>query len=215
MRKRLTLVLAGLAAALLMGLAASSTPANRLSITNTKFRIQWAALEFFPLDVSQLVRCPVTIEGSFHSATIRKNTGVLIGAVTRGIVKSESCMEGPATILPEFLPWHVTYEGFVGTLPNITNVRFLIRRIAYQVRFSDFGLPILCLYREAGRVEENFEFLVTRQAGTGNLTTVLPSERRSAALFEGVGACPFKTAIAGVGQMFLLGNTTRITLTLI
>jgi hypothetical protein len=46
MRFRSRSILAGLGAALLMGLAVGSAPANRLSTSHTRFRITWREVEF-------------------------------------------------------------------------------------------------------------------------------------------------------------------------
>ncbi len=65
----------------------------------------------------------MTIEGSFHSATVAKVVGALIGYVTRASIASGGCTGGRATVGQEALPWHLSYSGFTGTLPSISRVR--------------------------------------------------------------------------------------------
>jgi hypothetical protein len=204
-------VLGGLIASLLLGLAVSSASANRFSVSNTKFRVTWASLSLTDLSLVT-VRCPVTLEGSLHSATIRKVAGALIGAVTRGIVKGESCTGGKATILQESLPWHVTYEGFVGTLPAIEAIILLLRR--YALRAEALGVGAACLYKDRGRAEENLAGLLEINAA-GRIGRFIPLANRYAGLFSGGFACPQRAFIEGEAEVFLLGNTTRITVTLI
>jgi hypothetical protein len=205
----------GLTATLIMGLAVDSASANRLSASAGRYRLTWAALRFFADNESgtPAITCSVTIEGSFHSATIRKVTGALIGAATRGIVKSESCGGGNATILQEALPWHVTYEGFRGTLPTISGVEFLVRRYAFRIEASGFG--VACLYLDRGRVEENLMGTVAVGAG-GQVTSDLPASNRHAQRSaESSILCPQFGKFEGAGQAFVLGSTNRISVTLI
>jgi hypothetical protein len=209
MRRRSRLILAGLAATLLMGLATSTASANRLSVGNTKFRITWGTL-FIVNDPNFHSRCPITLEGSFHSATIRKVARALIGSVTRGIVKNDSCPEGHFTVLQEKLPWHLTFEAFTGTLPTILGFEALLSRYSFQV---EYGLSITCLYHDRGSLEENIEMQVLRVGGV--ITTVTPNEKQQGEFVSGSIGCPRESGITGVGQAFLLGNTTRIALTLI
>jgi hypothetical protein len=162
--------------------------------------------------------CRVTLEGSFHSATIRKIPGALTGAVTRGIVDSTNC-RGPleprrTTILQEALPWHVTYESFSGTLPDITELTFLVRRYSYQISAFLLGATINCLYTDAGLPEEALAGTVTRLAG-GELTSDTSVGGRRSSLLRGPGTCPAFGRLEGTGQVFLLGNTTRLRITLI
>jgi hypothetical protein len=225
MRTRSKLILAGLTATLLMGLAVSSATAGRFSVSNRNFRVTWANLIFEGqtaegAEAGLNVTCPVTLEGSFHSATIRKTERALIGAISRGIVKRESCRSNlepaRATILQETLPWHLTYESFAGTLPNITSITVLLRRYAFQLSATIFANR--CLYRDAGNPEENQAGIITRNTATGALSTLTPATGRRASFFSGAPfpeQCPPFGRLSGEGQVFLLGNTTRISVTLI
>ena len=144
MQTRSRLIVAGLSAAMLMALAVSSASANRLSISHGNL---WRAV-FRPLrfQVSGVVAtsCSVTLEGSFHSATIRKIERLLIGHITHASVGP--CESGTATVLTETLPWHVQYLGFLGRLPIIEGgVRLILVNAAFQLRDAIFGS--VCLTR--------------------------------------------------------------------
>jgi hypothetical protein len=140
MRARTKLIFAALSASLLMSLAVRSASAGRLSATNTRFRVTWNELRFVEPGGGGIgFTCRLTLEGSFHSATIRKVSGARIGSVTRGAFDSINCRStnepARATLLQETLPWHVTYESFGGTLPNITDVTFLLQGYSAAHRF--------------------------------------------------------------------------------
>jgi hypothetical protein len=214
MRTRSKLILAGLTASLLMGLAVSSATAGRLSVSNTRYRVTWATLTFFSLESEVTIRCPVTLEGSFHSATIRKTPRALIGAVTRAIVNGGEppCIGGRATILQESLPWHITYESFRGTLPRIEEITLLLRRYEFRI---EPGL-IACLYLDQNRPEENLAGILRVAPETGQITTLTPLSGRYASWRSGSVFCPRRGAFEGTGQVFLQGSSSiRITVTLI
>jgi hypothetical protein len=219
MRTHMKLILATLTASLLMGLAVSSATAGRLSTSNTRFRVTWNTLQFVVGALQQT--CRVTLEGSFHSATIRKVAGSLIGAVTRAIVDSTNCRgtnePQRATLLQESLPWHVTYESFEGTLPNINSITLLLRRYEFQISATVEDVTGRCLYIDGGFPEENMAGNITRNTTTGALSSLSTVRGRYASFVTGspAGACPMTSRIEGTGQVFLLGNTTRISITLI
>jgi hypothetical protein len=210
MHTRNKLVLAGLAATLLMAFAVNTATANHLSVSNRFFRIVWNPLTFVS-STGTTVRCPVTLEGSFHERTIGKALGLLLGYVSRAISAETEppCRGGTATALTATLPWHVTYEGFSGTLPAIRTVRLLLRRVAFKITV----LTVTCLYKENGSEQAAVEANV--EAG-GNITTVTADTTISLPLFEGGIFCPASGGFEGTGEATLLGSTTtRIKLTLI
>jgi hypothetical protein len=223
MRTRSKVILAALSASLLLGLAASSASAGRLSTTNARFRVTWNALRFAePGGGGITLTCRVTLEGSFHSTTLRKVAGALIGAVTRAFVDSTNCRGNNephrASVLQETLPWHVTYEGFGGVLPNITEVTFLIRRYALTFAATILGITGICAYRDEGSPEENFAETATRNVTTGAITSYSVLGGRRARFFRGAPfpeACPTFGGLSGSGETYQLGNTSRITVTLI
>jgi hypothetical protein len=212
MHTRSKLVLAGLAATMLMAFAVGSASAGRLSISNQNLRITWNALEFFGEGgIEATVRCHVTLEGSFHSRTIAKSIGSLLGYVTRATVSPrEQCTGGAATILAATLPWHVTYEGFEGTLPNITGIRLGLKRTAFLV---EVGLGTSCLFAEGG-VGSTARGTAVREAG-GRITNLLPDETIRLARVSGTFGCPTSGGFRGNSTVAGLGTTTPVTVTLI
>jgi len=85
--------------------------------------------------------CPLTLTGSLHR-TITKTRGALAGFINS--VSVGSCTEG-ATLTTLSLPWHISYESFRGTLPNISSIRLKTNGVAMLVRL--FGGLVGCLYR--------------------------------------------------------------------
>ncbi|HZV73605.1 MAG TPA: hypothetical protein VFF79_07815 [Conexibacter sp.] len=208
------LTLAALTATLLMALAVNTASANNISVSNQFFRVVWSPLNFIGEGSSVRTTCDVTLEGSFHSRTIVKTIGSLIGYVTRAIFGG--CTENSSTVLTATLPWHLTYEGFSGRLPNITRLRLLLRHMAYVQ--SIFGGLVECLYADAGRnAEENAAGELLLTGSSANELAADPSIRvpfvRGSGLTEN---CPMRVGFTGTGQVTLLGSTsTRITVTLI
>lgn len=217
MRTRSKVMLAGLAAALLMGLAAGAATAGKFSTSNSRFRMTWRNLKIYgemgPMNPP--VECPVTLEGSFHSATIRKVVDALIGNVSRAIVNGAlpPCVGGRMTLLQETLPWHVTYGSFRGTLPAITSIGVAIRGVSVREDIALLG--ITCLYRDRGGATEGLKADIARDEG-GNLTTVTLDTVIRIARVSGADTCPPRLGFEAIGEVFLLGSsTTRIRVTLI
>jgi len=211
MHIRSKLVLAGFATALLMAVAVGSASGRSLRTSSQTFRATWGPLRFFGSGgISAEARCPVTLEGSFHSATIAKVARTLIGFVTGATsgTSSTGCTRGSSTILRETLPWHVTYESFTGTLPAIRTIRILLRGASFRV---DPGIGIACRY---GRPEENASGSITLGAsGEANSITADNTIR-----LRGFGefGCPPEGGFEGTtNSLTVLNSTTRITVTLI
>ncbi len=121
------LLLAGLATALFAMSMAATASANNLRILpqfpgadERDIRITWSNLTFDAAGVD--IECEVTLLGSFHSKTITKTPGALVGNVTSAEVNEGACVGGVADALEETLPWHVRFVGIGGTLPGISSV---------------------------------------------------------------------------------------------
>jgi hypothetical protein len=146
MRKRSKVLFTGLTAALLLALAVGTASANRLSVSAQDWEARFVSLEF--IAGGSTIRCPVTLQGSFHSRTIVKTAHALIGHVSRasviGSAGTGACTGGTATVLTATLPWHVTYEFFTGTLPNITGIGLLLIGASFQVQPRE---SLTCLAR--------------------------------------------------------------------
>jgi hypothetical protein len=200
-------VLAALAAALVLGCAVNSASANRLSYSNQGFRITWSRLSFSDAAGGVVIRCQVTLEGSFHSATLAKVVDAQVARITRASIGS--CEEGHATILSASLPWAVTYQSFSGTLPSITGVRHELIGAAFSV---EPGGGIVCLARTSSEFPAAGN--ANREAG-GSITSLSPDPELAIPV-TGSPQCPLFGVFSGVGEVFVLGsNTTRVRLTLI
>jgi hypothetical protein len=141
MQTRSKLIVASVSAALLMALAVGTTSANRLSISHGNlWKAIFRPLKFVSGGVTGMA-CEITLEGSFHSGTIRKVERALIGHITRASVGA--CETGKMTFLQDTLPWHVQYLGFIGRLPNIEGVRLILVGVAFRIHEAIFGRECL------------------------------------------------------------------------
>jgi hypothetical protein len=211
MRKHGKLILAGLTASLLMALAVSGTASARtFSLSNRNLRVVWTSLEFTNTGGLGTMRCPVTIEGSFHSATISKVEKALIGHISRAAASEASCSGGGITIHRESLPWHITYNGFRGILPRINSFRLLFNLPLFQINFSGFGT---CTANTEANHEIRAEAILN---ASGEIENLSPDPTPQIPTNAGcLVAEVMLRAPAGDGRVTLLGTTTRIRITLI
>ena len=149
MRKRSLLVFAGLAAAAALASATGTAGARNFALGNWErgFRITFTELGLFNTSAREGIpgfTCKVTMEGSFHSSTIRKVTLARIGHITRA--RFDQCLDG-ATVraLTTTLPWEVRYDSFSGTLPLIDSVEVDIVGAGIEFTYEPFYGP--CLIR--------------------------------------------------------------------
>jgi hypothetical protein len=211
--------LTALAVTTLLACAVGTASAGRLSTSNSNIRVTWGILEFG--GAGAIIRCPVTIEGSFHTRTIVKVARSLVGSITNARVRQESCTEGTAAAFngvetyngaaaPQTLPWHLSYESFVGRLPNITSITFLLTRIRFGYIFLPFCIG------QYGIATDRISLTATREVG-GGITSIRPIPGRDiVSLFRtDFGFCPARTVLIGSGQVTLTGTATRISITLI
>ncbi|HEX7291356.1 MAG TPA: hypothetical protein VF250_09540 [Conexibacter sp.] len=180
---------------MLLAVAAESTASEAFSVNSQSFRVTWSALTFE--GAFGAIRCPVTVEGSFHSRTLDAAAGALLGYVTRAV--SGTCASGTMTVLSETLPWHVQYASFSGTLPNITAWNLTAIGASIRVR-EPF---VTCL--GTSTVERPLTLGVTREVAGGNLTTV-------AAGGSIPTSCGFNGTVSGSGNITQLASATRIQL---
>lgn len=202
MRTRSKLLFAALTSALVLAAVVGSASANRLSQTEQGFRVTYSPLTFTP-SFGTAARCRVTLEGTFHARTIVKTAGALIGFVTRASVGP--CESGTARVNAESLPWHITYGGFEGTLPNITSISQNLIRPSFTIQGEIFGLRVNCRYTTPSQRGIN-----TRES-RGAVTSQSPGSESTSSETEG---CPSGRQ-GGTGTVTGLGNTTPIVVTLI
>jgi hypothetical protein len=136
--------------------------ARNLSISNQNIRAVWNPVFIIvPMTPVAEHRCTLTLEGSFHSRSIAKVAGALIGFITRAAVAHPCGGEGEMWVhngteeplgvrTANSLPWHMTYQGFTGTLPDISEVRIRIRGVRVTDLWRVFGNPAcLAVFGEA------------------------------------------------------------------
>jgi hypothetical protein len=194
-------VLAASLATLLLALATSGAAARNLSISNQSIRATFNNIELISEGLST-ISCHVTLEGSFHGRSIIKASGALIGYVTR--MTPGNCNKS-ITVLTATLPWHVQYEGFSGTLPNITLLIVRLSNFSFQ---WEAGLGVRCL----ARTELRLRFI--RSITTTELTSAeipLQSLPLTGTFCPSTGS--FRSATNGA--VTLLNSTTRVSVRLI
>jgi len=213
-------VFASLTAAALLASAIATATARNLSTSEQNVRVTWASLEFTS-EITEAIRCRITLEGSFHARTIAKVARQLIGAVTKAII-AHPCTNAeawahngteaePRGTTPNTLPWHITYEGFSGTLPNITLIFLLLSRARFLV--STPGCQGTYV-----NSTDNVTGNVVRDPATGAITTLTPvAGRDRITLVTRLGGifCPERGGFVGTAQVTRLASATRITITLI
>jgi hypothetical protein len=207
MHRYTRLLLTGLLATTALAAAVTSASANNLSTSNRNIRATWTSLELANTINSTVVRCPVTLEGSLTEATIRKVVGALIGLVSRASVISGSCTNGTATIRQETLPWRLSYQGFLGRLPNITGLLVLLLGAGFEITIPGITCSAI--------TEESHPARGSLTLGASGEITNLEAERNARIPLRG-GLCGLgEGSFSGSGAVTLLGNTTRITIRLI
>jgi hypothetical protein len=203
MRNRSKLALAALSAAMLLAVVVSVASANRLATSNQAWRATFTPMTF--TGGGSTVRCNVTLEGSFHSRTISKVVGQLVGYVTKATVSPHPCTGGDAEAAQESLPWHLRYNSFTGTLPNITTIVVEAISTRFWVESEIIGFGFRCFYRT------NIPGTINREAG-GAITTMRFNKTGIAT--ESGFPCPSGN-LEGTGNVTLQGTTTKITVTLV
>jgi hypothetical protein len=209
MRTRSRLLLAGLAAALmLLSVAAASTHARDLSITNRQIRITWGRVTLTSAEVN--ISCPLTLEGSFHSSTVHKTIGGLVGYVTRGTIVGSACTGGTVTLNQEALPWHVRYSGFSGFLPRISLV--FLSLIGAKVSVTSAGQ--ICITQSTAANPDKARAIINPTTGS---VMELRADETAGIPLRGSFFCPFlgSGSFAGTGSVTQLATTNVISIRLI
>lgn len=205
LRRSLAGVLAATAFALVLAVSAS---ANHLSSSATTFRAVWAHMETRFSTESTAIRCPMTIEGTLHAATMSKVAGALIGYVTRASLSSAACTGGEGVLAAESLPWHLEYERFAGTLPSISAMEF-------QIVNPTINLIPIGGSRCTARAEARHPLHGRVSLEAGRITSIEASA--SGIPLTGEGLCSLATdeVLASASTVTTLGTSTAITVRLI
>ncbi|HZV73419.1 MAG TPA: hypothetical protein VFF79_06865 [Conexibacter sp.] len=209
-------MLTALSAAVMLAALVGTASANRLSVSESTLRAVWpeeSKLNFSNTAGGLEISCSVTLEGSFHSRSIVKTRGSLIGYITRAIVGPvANCVKNNVTnvqVLTASLPWHVRYDSFTGTLPAITGVRLQLVGAAFLL--TAFGAS--CLYRSTP--EQPAFGIANREAG-GTITGLQAENGSEIPLASGGILCPASGTFNGTAtRVTKLGETATIRLTLI
>lgn len=150
------LPLAMLAAAVLLTSLTASASARQFRLNALSFRAVWSEpLTITDPTLGTRIRCRPTFEGIFHSSVINKVIGTLIGLITSATVVHPCVGEGEmwihngteaplGVVKATSLPWHITYQGFRGALPEIITMRVLLRGIRITGVGKLFG-AVVCL----------------------------------------------------------------------
>lgn len=192
------LLLALASAAVLLGALAASASARMFLFSHQTLRGTWASMRFS--GGFGTTDCPVTIEGSLHSRTVAKVAGSLVGYVTRAIIGS--CRTGSATILTASLPWHITYGGFTGALPNITGGNAGVINASFSIREPVFGISCLARTTAATPIRGDWE-INARVLESIALSGSIPT------------SCGINGTISGTTTSISSQEGSRITVTLI
>lgn len=218
MRKPARLLGAGILASLILASAVATASAGRLEVSNQNFRIVFSPLRF-ETGGGTPINCTVTMEGTFHYRTILKVARSLIGYVTRAIV-ARPCSgfgqayayngtEGELTSNVNSLPWHVTYEGFTGSLPAIATIRLLLSGWRFILR----GALSICL--SIYGPNRNASAIAIRRAETGAITGIEPDGTIGYAPEANPGGECGTGFFSGLGATTVLGRAEAITVRLI
>jgi hypothetical protein len=202
-----------LATTLLLGLMVTQTSAGTLRVSNQQLRVTWRRLELAGSDGTVFSRCPVTLESSFHAATIAKVRKSLIGYATTA--RFGTCESGRVTVLTETLPWHLTYESFSGPLPNITRIRILLVGMSFLTEQLGFR----CLLKATAEAAASAELIL---GAGGRVEGFVFDSAKQIPTRGGLGGfgCPsatvgFRTEANDRGGVTLLGTSNSISITLI
>jgi hypothetical protein len=218
-RRRARLSLVALMTALVLAGVVSAASAQRLEVSNQGIRVVWEGENILVFSAEGLlteVRCAVIAEGTLHSRIFSKVSGELIGFITRARV-AHPCERNELWLLTgaeglgeaNTLPWHIRYDSFAGTLPNITEVRVQLIGVGFLVRV----LEVSCLYRSS-EVNPLYARFTVVPGGTG-VTGFKLDETRSIPKASGSMLCPAQGRLSRTGRVTLLETVTVIQMRLV
>jgi hypothetical protein len=214
MRKRSQIIIAALIAACALAAIVGTANARRLALNENHILSHFRALTFEG-GIGAPVVCAVSIEGSFHSRTLEKVARALIGYISEVRVK-RPCSGGEAWALtaqegrPESLPWHILYERFIGTLPNITGIELTLDNAAFLVSIPGIAE---CLFKAT--TTNPMKGIVNREAG-GKATSLRSNEAAGIPLnVRLTGICPSSGILRGEAIVGTQVGYREITITLV
>ncbi len=152
------------------------------------------------------VRCNITQTVTLH-ASVAKSRGALAGQANVA-VSTNGCAAGNAGILVSGRrvtgltgPYHVQYQSFAGTLPNISSVTLAVTGVSFWITEPTFS--VTCLTAEPQNI-----------AGTttgGNPATGMSVAAAGIRLEGGIGCGFIEGSMSGSGSIFaeLAGGTAQ------
>jgi hypothetical protein len=205
MQHRSKLLVASLAAAIVLSLAVGTAGARRLEVSNQRFREIFTSLEI--RNNLSRVLCPVTYMGSFHSRTFSKVNELLIGYLIR-VQTAASCTGGSARALTETLPWHIRFLGFLGVLPRIDEIHWILIDARWRWATPE---GIACLFHTT--VAHPGSEFVHVEAG-GRATSVRADELVTIPV-EGLCALGETARLSGTGEVVAAEGTPELSYRLV
>jgi hypothetical protein len=202
MRTTTKLALATLVAVVALAAAVGAAGARRFEFSDQRFTFVTRSVGYRG---GEPTNCPITLAGSFHSRTISKVSGQLVGYINSA--GSGTCPEGSGRVLTESLPWHVRFASFSGTLPSITQIKLQV--IGYS--FLEICITSSCLYKSTAANPLILGLEVTR----GVITSMRWEENNAIPRFMGEFICPAELIVEGAGEPSVTGTTTKINVRLI
>lgn len=222
MSTSLKAALTSLIAAIALTAALGTATANRLRISEQEIEAIWQPLTF-TTGGSVNVRCNVTLLGRLHSSTIIKAEGSLIGYVnhvrvqrpctggTAWAYNGEEVNEALGGTLGNSLPWHIVFDGFGGSLPNISTINIWFLGARFLTRATILGITLLCSYGTSGT--QPFEAIAI--VGSGVITQLAANSTAAIGrTAESNRLCP-AINFSGTGTVTNLAGTSSITVTLV
>jgi hypothetical protein len=225
MQHRTKLLMSALIAALALSAAVSTAHARRFQLSNQRFLAIWEEAQKLTFEAAGIfnVACKVTIEGSFHSVTLSKVSGQLVGyitsaATTRPCNGGEAWVQNGTEEIPgqgrvSSLPWHIRYDSFRGTLPRINGIRLQLIGAGFLISVPGVGscLALTSATKPAMGIVEVNETTGVVESLRPEESTFIPTTRLSGLCAEG--------AFVGRGRVFLQGEpgleTTKIIVRLV
>lgn len=197
------MILAVAGATLIAAVTVATASARQLELSNTDLRATFPTWEITN-PFGGVARCELTIEFRFHERRIAKVIESLIGSITRAALGP--CAQGAAVIQAETLPWHIRYESYNGTLPNITSLNTRVVGMGWNI--TEPG-TIRCLIRTT--VAQPARLIFNRGAGG-----VLTQATWGGEINTGPECFNGRARIAGASNaLTVLGRLERVTVRLI
>jgi hypothetical protein len=202
-------LLTGVALAALVGAA----DARRIELSNQRIRAVWEANGPLVAVMEAIrVRCQVTLEGSFHSKTLSKVCGQLVGYITSALLR-RPCANGEAWIQngietlpdgtrPNSLPWHIRYDSFAGRLPEISRIQV---QILHMGILGTTGFSA-CLYQTLEIAPALFRLEINAGVVIGLIAE--PFAEIPVAVVLGLSFCPELRFEGQFAAVTLQGSTT-------